>query len=314
MNNKPICFFHSADFDGICSFGIVRKFYKNNVEGFPINYGDSYDINIVKGREVIICDFSFDVPVFEKIVKMASKVIFLDHHKTAIEKIVAAPFYKDMLGIQSTDFSGCELTWKYFFKDKEMPKAVNIIGLYDTFRFKEDEKEECFNFQYGLKVLGLDQYFNDAFKNNIWNELLKNYADEEIDMYAKSFQSQQSELIESILKNGSTINKYYINHLNKELNSRSGRTVRLTVDGKNYTAYIINAPMIFSDTFKHGYDEKMHDICIPYYQNAAGKWSYSIYVQSDKNIDGSSISKHFGGGGHKKASGFITDTLLKEFQ
>lgn len=47
---NPICFYHNADFDGLCSAAIV---YRNvpGVELVGINYGDVFDFERVRGRK-----------------------------------------------------------------------------------------------------------------------------------------------------------------------------------------------------------------------------------------------------------------------
>jgi len=66
------CFSHSADYDGIFSAEIVRRFFNGKVKIIPINFGDEDAKNILKkwdftGADVIICDFCFDDDIMEEI-------------------------------------------------------------------------------------------------------------------------------------------------------------------------------------------------------------------------------------------------------
>ena len=61
-NVLPIAFVHSADFDGMCSAALLNKYFNNQIEVHPINYGDKelrsdtafLDAFDVKGRDVYI--------------------------------------------------------------------------------------------------------------------------------------------------------------------------------------------------------------------------------------------------------------------
>ena len=56
-----ICYYHAADFDGICSAAIVN-FYEPDVKLIPVNYGDNVDLSIIEeGERVYVVDFSFPI-------------------------------------------------------------------------------------------------------------------------------------------------------------------------------------------------------------------------------------------------------------
>ena len=55
---------------------------------------------------------------------------------------------------------------------------------------------------------------------------------------------------------------------------------------------------------------KEYDAVIPFYY-INGKWKYSIFTEKD-NVDCESIAKYYGGGGHKKAAGWVIDDLIFE--
>jgi uncharacterized protein len=306
---KPIVLTHT-DFDGICSAEILRKYYKGDIEIYPINHGEEVPYDIIKDRDVYVCDFSFKPAAFSKVVEIAKSVVWLDHHKSALDEILPLKFYKKIKGIQSTKYSGCELVWAFCYNNKQLPESdaiipevIRILGRYDTWHFKNDtEKQKLFEFQYGLKTLGL------TFGSDIWADLLKDIYPNEKTSFATS------SLIKDILRTGKAVNDYHIYYLYGELNKRVGRTIKLMVNGRSYSIYAMNAPMTFSESFITGYDENIHDCCLSYYQRKDGKWQYSVYVQKDKDIDGSVISKSFGGGGHVGASGFQTDDLLEELR
>ena len=55
--DRPICFYHADDFDGQASAAIVYWKHNRDVELVPISYGQEFNWDRVKGREVIMADF-----------------------------------------------------------------------------------------------------------------------------------------------------------------------------------------------------------------------------------------------------------------
>lgn len=51
-----------------------------------------------------------------------------------------------------------------------------------------------------------------------------------------------------------------------------------------------------------------YDAVIPFYYNN-GKWTYSMFTTKD-NVDCESTARSYGGGGHLKAAGWVTDELI----
>ncbi len=91
------CFYHT-DMDGHCAGAIVYKFYKldrdytketgEECEFLPINYKDDFPFDKIRRNEtVIIVDFSLQKPgEFDKLLQITDLIIWIDHHKTAIEQ------------------------------------------------------------------------------------------------------------------------------------------------------------------------------------------------------------------------------------
>ena len=117
------CFYH-ADMDGKCAGAIVynqTRFLQDGItltypEMISINYKDDFPFeSILPNEEVVIVDFSLQKEgEFDKLLLITKNVIWIDHHKSAIEK---HPNMKDLKGIRDISMSGCELTWKYFHGD-----------------------------------------------------------------------------------------------------------------------------------------------------------------------------------------------------
>jgi len=312
---KPIILSHSADYDGQASAEIAGRYYKGNLDVYPIDYGDDVPWDQLKNRDVIMSDFSLKAPEMSKLCDIAKSVTYLDHHKSAIDELSKCDFWEKMNTLCTDKLAACEIVWSYFFNNKTLPKdesiipkAIRMLGRYDSWRFDESEKERLFAFQYGLKSMGV------TFGSTLWDELL---SDMSRTYPIDSFKSHI--LIQDVIDRGTIVNDYYHDYINIELNKRLGRTISLKVKSKTYRIYAMNAPMTFSESFLNGYDKATHDCCMSYYQNADGTWSYSVYVQGDKTgkisaVDVVRAIHPTNSGGHISASGATTDKLLKELQ
>ena len=126
---------HGVDMDGVTGGAILYKFLKEqnkDVNMIPLNRGWSLTPldDIIEGDEVYIVDYSLDMPLMKELQTRAAKFIWLDHHISAIKDAEKHNFEAE--GIQTIEFSGCELAWKYCYPEQPMPFLVKILGRYDV--------------------------------------------------------------------------------------------------------------------------------------------------------------------------------------
>ena len=108
--------------------------------------------------------------------------------------------------------------------------------------------------------------------------------------------------IERIISFGQTILAYIF-----KTNQTLCRRGAFEADFMGYNVICLNASGVNSDTFYTVYDESKHDIMMPFFFDGK-RWVFSLYTTKD-NVDCSMIALQNGGGGHKKAAGFESDTL-----
>lgn len=274
------CFYHGVDNDGKCAGAIV---YKNNLECemIGINYNQEFPIKEIKEHEKIyIVDFSIEPEVMKQLIAITSDVIWIDHHKTAIEKY---GIYEGTIGgLRNITKSGCELTWEWFHLGEEVPEAVKLIGDRDTWAWKYGDKTKYFNDGIGL--------LDTNPKSNIWIDLISGNKELTNNLY-------------QIIKDGKLISKYKKQSAKNFMDSWA-----YEMEFKGYTCVAINKGMCGSEAF--GEDFKKYDICISFIWDGIC-WAVSLYSQT---VDVSEIAKTFEykgkkGGGHKGASGFICTHL-----
>ncbi|MCK9324171.1 MAG: DHHA1 domain-containing protein [Bacteroidales bacterium] len=285
------CFYHN-DLDGqasaFCVFAWVGNRSNKQGEFIPINYDMAFPFDsIEKDEQVWIVDYSISPDEMRKLLKITQDVVWIDHHKTAIEKY--SNFESPIRGIRKDGEAGCVLTWKYIHWwtargegkenfSKENPdipveKFIDLVGDRDIWAWKYgDETKNFFN--------GSGLYNTDPDGDFWWDCMTK------------------PDFMKRVQEEGKTIQRYK-DMSDIGLNKRLGYAVEF----EGYNCFAINRTCS-SDRLQENMDK--YDIGIPYIHKHNG---YTVSLYSKKDIDVSEIAKKYGGGGHKKASGFQCDEL-----
>lgn len=278
------CFYHT-DVDGKCAGAIIKKWWPTAMESLMpdgqsteeseyigIDYKDEFPFNDIKENEtVIIVDFSLQKEgEFSKLFKITKNIIWIDHHKTAINKHIE---FEQLVGIRSCENAGCELTWEFCFANKEMPLAVKYAGRYDIWDFSE-HGETLNEFQAGIR---LEKHYPE---NYVWECLLDIEKSEEV--------------LPELLKQGKIALRFRINRYASLIKAFS-----FFANFEGHKAICCNVGATSSQLFDSVKED--YDLMMPFVFDGR-QWTVSIY--STKSIDCSEIAKKYGGGGHKGAAGF----------
>lgn len=276
--NMVVCMHHN-DLDGRCAAALVVRSVNDKVSCFEVDYRSKLPIEKCKGQEVYIVDFTPpNRKQFEKLVEVAEKVIWIDHHQSNIEEY--PEFDNTLDGLRAdTNPSGAGLTWKYFHPDEEMPFAVRLTSDYDTWNFNYREPPHLF--WAGMNVN--DQ--NPSSKT--WNFLLNHNEPEKAEGFAQN-----------ILQAGNVILLYQYKWGKDYMKSIGFET---TLDG--HPIYACNICKVNSHFFIDVIDDYDLVSCFSF---DGSQWLVSIYSEK---VDCSEIAKKYGGGGHKGASGFTCQEL-----
>ena len=142
-SKSTVVFYHANCADGLLAAHIAYKFFEaeSKTEGtslalidfVPIQYGNPlpYDIS---GLDVYILDFSFPPQQMKEIIEKAMKVVWLDHHKSAIEAFTANSSMFSEYGQDEFEYhlsmekSGAMLAFEYFFPEAlVIPLSVQFV-------------------------------------------------------------------------------------------------------------------------------------------------------------------------------------------
>ncbi len=127
---QPLVLYHGRNCpDGFAAALAAWLFYEGKVEMLGLDHGDIKsvtDLPALESRAVYILDFSFDADILRGIEERAAKLVMLDHHKSAAEKLTG---FACRCGVVHFDMSksGARLAWEFFQPDRVVPDLVRFV-------------------------------------------------------------------------------------------------------------------------------------------------------------------------------------------
>lgn len=280
---RVVVIHHSADFDGLFCREIARKFLPT-AELVGWDYGDP--VPEVPDHAVL---YMLDISV-EGLMDHP-RLVWLDHHKSAMEKFPAS-----IPGWRMDGVAACRLAWQWFtlapglhsdgewrlpskqdFVERRVsePLAVRLAGEYDIWD-KRDPNAELF--QHGLR--------SQELSPEHWRCLLS-VQDDDANPFllhllscGKALQYAQRRRDESLIRDHG-----------------------FTVQWEGLTFLACNAPRCNSLLFTAGLQPE-HDACLAFAWDGQ-QWRVSLYhAPGREHHDLSLLAVKHGGGGHRGACGF----------
>lgn len=286
-----VIIYHSRDLDGYCSGAICKKkFPEATLVGYDYGQPIPYD-KIPEMESVIMVDVSLPMDEMLKLLERSGDFTWIDHHASAIKDYEAVrplwPDYADtrFVAVLQDGIAACEGAWYYLFPELKLPRTVELLGMYDTWR-NSDKKlwdEEIYPFQMGMR---LDITSADSFPEELLNPDMEMFLD-------------------IVIGTGLDIVAYQTSQ-----NSIACKSA-FEIDFMGHVAICLNTGGANSQVFESVYNPEIHDIMMPFKFNG-NHWNFSLYTTKDE-VDCSVLAKKFGGGGHKKAAGMqmSTEMILK---
>ena len=244
MKNIAIIY-HDADFDGklsneVCRFHLKRLHPDAAIHSYGWDYGRPVP-NVFDGCGGDACDgaptswedydaiYIVDLSVDELMARpeLRDKIVWIDHHKSAIEKWVQQGDKKygfQFNGYRIDGVAACRLCWQWFAFDKgphgdprthpadnylpskqdfidrrvSEPELIRLAGEYDVWDHRDPDGKVL---QFGLRTLNqlnwnglIDAQFNDTPSADVYlhatiadGRTIKNYCDKQNDEYSAAF-------------------------------------------------------------------------------------------------------------------------------
>ena len=270
----PIVIYHANCWDGFCAAWVALQAL-GEIEAIPAHYGTPPPD--VSGREVYILDFSYPRDTMRAIVSAASRVIVIDHHKTAEAELAGLDeeLAPDLVIVFDQTRSGGRLTWDYFVEMGRCPHSPPWVVDYtedrDLWRHALPNSMEV---NAALRSYPLDF--------NLWTRQFAGLGPPPVGLIAEG---------EAIRRREQQIVSDHVRHARE-----------VVIAGIQVPA--VNATVLFSEIAGELAKGRPFGAC--YFDRADGKRQWSL--RSDANgLDVSEIARQFGGGGHKHAAGFEED-------
>lgn len=264
--------YHAKCTDGFGAAWAAWLKLKESAQYIPVQYGEKitsedsptgFTLDFT-GKEVYIVDFSFDRETLLKIADVASRVVLLDHHKTAEDdlKDLTAPNMEIQFDMGR---SGAKITWDYFH-----PNTPNWLIDYvqdrDLWQFKLPQAEQMGSFLQSLPF--------------------------EFEVFSKTFESGQENCL--LLAAGTfQWMRFYVDFM-KRMSIKSTFLGCLNIPVVNTPRPAISevvGELSEGNLFAAGWNVRED-----------GLIEYSLRSRGD--FDVSALAKTMGGGGHIKAAGF----------
>ena len=127
--------YHANCTDGFGAAYSAWKLLGNRTEYYACKHGTPPPD--VKGKNVVILDFSFDNTTTKQMIEDSNSLLVIDHHKSAMV---------ELHDISNTHFdmtkSGAMLAWEWFHPGKEPPKFIKYIQDRDLWKWELDYSKE----------------------------------------------------------------------------------------------------------------------------------------------------------------------------
>lgn len=268
----PLVIYHGHSCpDGFAAALAAWLFYEGKAEFLGLDHGDVRtlaDLPALAGRAVYILDFSFSAEILRGIDAQASKIVMLDHHKSAAEHLTG---FACRCGVVHFDMnkSGSRLAWEFFQPDKPIP---------DLFRFIEDR--DIWTWQYPESAGFLSALDMEPFDFVLWASIARFDASE----------------LQKFMARGAAMDEKF----NKLAADIAQAAQPIVFNGQH--GLMVNAPSAFHSVVGDILSKKTGTFALLWC--ATADVTIKAGLRSQRNYDCIPLARSMGGGGHAQACGF----------
>ena len=269
---RPLVLYHGRSCpDGFAAALAARLYFGNTVELLGLDHGDTKtvdDLPDVRGRAVYILDFSFAADILQAIDARAAKLVMLDHHKSAAEKLTG---FACRCGVVHFDMdkSGARLAWEFFHPQDAVPDLVRYV-----------EDRDIWNWQYPESAGYLAALDMEPFDFDRWAEIA-------------AFTSEQTA---AFMARGAAMDEKFA----KLAADMAEGAQPVVFNGQ--TGLMVNAPGVFHSLVGDILSKKSGTFALMW---TAGKGGIvKVGLRSQRGFDCIPLAESMGGGGHAQACGF----------
>jgi hypothetical protein len=269
---SPLILYHGRGCsDGFAAALAAWIFYEGQAEFIGLDHGQVQtlaDLPALDGRAVYILDFSFPAEILAGIDARAAKLVLLDHHKSAAEKLSG---FACRCGVVHFDMSksGARLAWEFFHPEQPLPDLVRYVEDRDIWAWQYPES--------GAFLSALDM---EAKTFERWQEIA-------------GFSAEQ---VAAFMARGAAMDEKY-RKLCADL-AEGAQPLRFNgVEG-----LMVNAPGMFHSLVGDLLSAKCGSFALMWSAGQGG--AVKVGLRSQRGFDCIPFAESMGGGGHAQACGF----------
>jgi oligoribonuclease NrnB/cAMP/cGMP phosphodiesterase (DHH superfamily) len=269
---QPLILYHGRNCpDGFAAALAAWLFYEGKAEFLGLDHGDIKsvaDLPALEGRAVYILDFSFSPEIMHGIEERAAKLVMLDHHKSAADKLTG---FACRCGVVHFDMkkSGARLAWEFFQSAHPVPDLV---------RFVEDR--DIWVWQYPESAGFLAALDMEPFEFARWHQIATLDA-----LQLASYVERGRAMDEKFRKLASGI---------------AEGAQPISFNGVN--GLMVNAPGVFHSLIGETLCQKSGTFALMWSVDKSGVVKAGL--RSEKGFNCIPLAESMGGGGHAQACGF----------
>ena len=254
--------YHKNCADGFTAAWVAHRALGGG-ELLAANYGDRPPD--VRGRDVVIVDFSYPRDILLGLKAQADSLLVLDHHKTAQSALEGLDFC-----VFDMEECGASLTWKHYHPGAMSPPIVRYVKDRDLWLWDEFRSREI-----SAYIGSLD------FGLAAWDSL-------NIDLFGR-------DTLDVCVAAGEAILRYQ----RREVLRMAKDATDVRIHGTSVLA--ANAPVLISETGDYLVGTTRSGVAgLWHVKGDTAYWS----LRSDGRVDVADLARGYGGGGHPKAAGF----------
>lgn len=268
---RPLILYHGRNCsDGFGAALAAWLFYGDRAEFVGLDHGDVQtlaDLPATDGRAVYILDFSFASDILQGIEERAAKLVMLDHHKSAAEKLSG---FACRCGVIHFDMnkSGARLAWEFFHPEQPVPALIAYI-----------EDRDIWKWEFAQSAGFLSALDMEPKEFARWQEIA-------------AFSAEQ---LAFFMARGEAMDAKY-RKMATDLAENAQPLVFNGVEG-----LMLNAPGVFHSLVGDILSAKTGTFALMWSASAKG---VKAGLRSQRNFDCIALAESMGGGGHAQACGF----------
>ena len=274
---QPLVLYHGRNCpDGFAAALAAWLFFDGKAEFLGLDHGDIKQVSDLPdlwGRAVYILDFSFANEIMHGIEERAAKLVMLDHHKSAAEKLTG---FACRCGVVHFDMnkSGARLAWEFFHPETTVPDLVRFI-----------EDRDIWVWQYPESAGFLAALDMEPFEFERWQAIA-------------AFDAAQ---LTHFMARGQAMDEKF-----SKLASLIAESAQpLVFNG--ISGLMVNAPGVFHSLIGDQLSKKSGTFALMWSIDKTGVVKAGL--RSGRGFDCIALAESMGGGGHAQACGFKSSAL-----